>query len=100
MDFTTTECSILLIVVLLRGILLQFKDPASSSDMFEWGTRFKSQPHVLEIIVNLTTYLLYSCRSISIHSILRFVVETASLVPLRNTHYVCVSDFTTEVFAV
>ena len=35
LDFTTTDCSILQIIVLLKGNLLQFKVPASSSSMFE-----------------------------------------------------------------
>ena len=100
LDSTTADLSILQIVVLLRGSLLHFKVPKSSSGMFKEMLGSKTFLCLQQIKVNFATYLLCFCQSTTICSIQGSVIETASVVPLRNKHNVRGVDFSTEILAV
>ena len=54
----------------------------------------------VNISLGFTTNLSNFCQSTMIHDILQSVVETASVVLLRNTNNVHVVEFTKEIFTV
>ena len=101
LDFSTTNLSIVQIVVYLRGYFCISKCP-SPAVVCSWGSRIRF-PALSMINHSKFCNVCICCNSvkiITICSIQQSVVKIASVSPLRETYDAGVVDFTTDIFAV